>query len=119
MPVPDSVTVQFFDRSPVCTLALARHLQRPVSPTLAAEVARVLADRVYEPQVFFVRPLGFLVNTPARRISYQDALEFEALHEAAYREHGFTLVDVPAAPVPDRIAMIEEHLQGRLPPQRP
>jgi len=33
----------FFDRSPVCTLALCRFLGHPVSPPLAAEVDRAVA----------------------------------------------------------------------------
>ncbi len=109
-PVPSSVLVQVFDRSPLCTLALARYLQRPVTPSLAAEVTRVLDNRVYEQEVLLVRPLGFVEPTAARRISYQDSLAFEAVHEATYRGHGFTLLDVPRGPVLERVAAVEAHL---------
>jgi predicted ATPase len=96
----------FADRSPVCTLALSRYLGRTTSPDLASEVSRVVAERIYEPAVFFVRNLGFVEATAARRISFEDSLVFERLHEQAYRELGFELVDVPAGPLDDRVALI-------------
>jgi len=111
-PVPDGVAVQIFDRSPLCTLALARYLDLPVTPLLAAEITRIIRDRVYEPTVFLIRPLGFIEPTAARRISYLDALQFEAVHEAVYREHGFALVDVAPGPVDQRVAAVEQHLAG-------
>ncbi|MGH3772933.1 MAG: AAA family ATPase [Pseudonocardiaceae bacterium] len=91
-PIPSRVGVQFYDRSPLCTLALARFLRRPVTPLLAQEVARVTDEQVYEHSVFFIRPLGFIALTQARRISYQDSLQFEAVHEAVYREHPWAQV---------------------------
>jgi predicted ATPase len=104
-----SVRVQFYDRSPLCTLALAHFLHRRVSPLLAEEVDRVVREQVYEPAVFLVRPLGFIKPTAARRISYSDSLAFETMHRAVYRQHGFTLIDVPAALVTSRVAVIEQH----------
>ncbi|GAB1641843.1 AAA family ATPase [Krasilnikovia sp. MM14-A1259] len=109
-PVRAAVDVQVFDRSPLCTLALARYLRQPVSSSLAAEVDRVLTERVYEREVFLVRPLGFVAPTAARRISYEDSLEFELVHESVYREHGFTLVDVPPGPTVERVAAVEDLL---------
>ncbi len=104
------MSVQVFDRSPLCTLALARYLDLPVTPLLAAEVTRVTRDRVYEPVVFLIRPLGFIAPTAARRISYPDALEFQAVHEAVYREHGYRLVDIEPGPVEQRVTTVEHHL---------
>jgi predicted ATPase len=98
--------VQVFDRSPLCTLALARYLDRPVSPALAGEVDRVVAEGVYQRRVFLVRPLGFVTPTAARRISYPDALRFEQIHQDVYTAHGYDLVDVPAGPVATRVALI-------------
>jgi predicted ATPase len=95
----------FVDRSPVCTLALARHIRMPVSARLQTEVDRVVAGRCYA-AVFFVRNLGFIERTAARRISFADALAFEALHEQTYRELGFELIEVPAGPLPARAALI-------------
>jgi predicted ATPase len=96
----------FFDRSPVCTLALARFLSVPPSPLLTTEVARLVREKVYRPEVFFVRNQGFVAPTAARRISFSDSLAFEAVHERTYAEFGFRLVDVPAGPLPDRVATV-------------
>lgn len=97
---------ELHDRSVLCTLALARFLRCPETPLLTAEVARVVAAGVYLPAVFLIRPLGFIVPTAARRISYRESLDFERLHEAAYLEHGFQLIEVAAAPVAERAAFI-------------
>src|SRR5689334_1893218 len=63
--------VVFFDRSPVCTLALSRHLGRAAPPGLTAELERMRAGGLYEPTVFFVRNQGFVRATAARRISFE------------------------------------------------
>jgi predicted ATPase len=96
----------FFDRSAACTLALSRHLGLPESPALAGEIARLKADGAYEASAFFLRNLGFVEETAARRISLQDCLAFEAIHEQTYRDLGFQLIDVPAGPLAERVALI-------------
>ncbi len=101
---PDGIV--FFDRSPVCTLALSRYFGRPPSALLAAEVERVLASRVFERAVFFVRCPGFVTPTAARRISLPEALAFEKIHAGTYTELGFRLIDVPAGPLADRAALV-------------
>ncbi len=108
--VATDVDVQFFDRSPLCTVALALFLQQPVPQALAQEIARIIRDEVYESTVFFVRPLGFVTPTAARRISYEDSLVFEAVHEAVYRDHGFELVDVASGSVEQRVAVVEARI---------
>jgi predicted ATPase len=110
--VPPGVTVQLFDRSPICTLALARYAGWPVSRVLATEVERVLRAGVYERRVFFVRPIGFVTPTAARRITYEQSLRFERIHEEVYGGCGFTLLDVPPAPVPDRAAMVDRRIRA-------
>jgi predicted ATPase len=107
--VPETATV-FFDRSPVCTLALSRHLGFATSRLLAEEIDRILRGGVYEQTVFFVRHQGFIERTAARRITFEDALQFERVHEQTYRELGFELVDVPAGPLRDRVALIQQTL---------
>ncbi|MCS7477695.1 AAA family ATPase [Umezawaea endophytica] len=104
----------FFDRSPVCTLALSRYLGLTTSPLLAREVDRVLAERVYSTTVFLVRNQGFVQPTAARRIGFADSLDFERVHERTYRELGFELVEVPAGPLTERVALVERTV-GRLP----
>lgn len=107
----------YFDRSPVCTLALSRFLGHPATPMLAAEIERITAKRIYQPTVFFVRSQGSLHATAERRISYQESLAFECLHERAYRELGFTIADIPAGPLADRVGLVQDIVQ-RLPRSR-
>jgi len=112
--VPPDVCVQFYDRSPFCTLALALYLWQPVTPALAEEIARVTEEQVYEGVVFFIRPIGFVEPSAARRISYRDSLVFEAMHEMIYMGHGFEIVDVAAAGVAERVAAIEARVTSDL-----
>jgi predicted ATPase len=98
--------VQFHDRCVVCTAALARHLGYPVSPVLAAELERVTRDRIYESRVFFIRSLGFIAPTDARRISLEDAARFEKVHEDTYRALGFELVFIEPGTVAERVRAI-------------
>ena len=49
----------------------------------------MMREQVYESAGFLVRPRGFVTPAAARRISYQDALVFEAMHEVVSRDHGF------------------------------
>ncbi|MGW1463429.1 ATP/GTP-binding protein [Streptomyces sp. NPDC002308] len=99
--------VQVFDRSPVCTHALATYLGWPVSRALAAELERVTSQGIYERQVFFVRNLGFCEPTPARRISFHESLEFEKIHEQSYRAFGYELIDIPADDLSRRVQAVD------------
>lgn len=96
--------VQWFDRSPVCTLALARFTGAPVGPVLAAELDRI--QGAYEPRVLLFDLLGSITATPVRRIGFDEARRFEQMHVAAYTEHGHTVVRVPAAAPADRARLI-------------
>ncbi|MER7892776.1 AAA family ATPase [Micromonospora sp. NPDC094482] len=102
--------VQVYDRSPLCTLALARYLGRPVSPTLAAEVNRVALKGIYQRQVFLVEPLGFVTPTAARRISLAESLEFARVHTQVYVEHGHELVAIAPGSVTQRATAVATYL---------
>ncbi|MEV0844509.1 AAA family ATPase [Streptomyces sp. NPDC049954] len=104
-PVPAD-GVQFFDRSPVCTHALAVYLKLPHSPALVSELDRIAREAVYERDVFFVRNLGFCEPSAARRISFRESLEFERVHEQSYRTFGYRLIDVPAGPLTRRTGAV-------------
>ncbi len=104
-----SEPVQVFDRSPVCTYALAAFLERPVTPLLQAELE--LAGALYEREVFFFENLGFCEPTTVRRMSFEDALRFEAIHEEVYTRFGYRLIRIPPAPPEDRAAMIDTHIR--------
>lgn len=103
---PCDARVQFHDRSAICALALARHLGRPTPPELAAELKAIEDEGVFERRVFFVRNIGFVEPTSARRISFEESLAFEALHEEVYRETGYDLVEIPAMSVDVRVARV-------------
>ncbi|MFC7644092.1 AAA family ATPase [Streptosporangium lutulentum] len=98
--VAAATTVQIYDRSPICTHALGVYLGYPVSSALSAEIDRITRERIYERQVFFVRNLGFCEPTAARRISFEDSLKFERVHEESYRAFGYELIDIPVGAQP-------------------
>ncbi len=97
----------FFDRSPICTHALATWLGFVPPAALTAELERLTRRQVYERHVFFLQPLGFITPTAARRVSYDEALRFGDLHEETYRAFGYVCVKIPPAPLAARIAAIE------------
>ncbi|MBA3489791.1 MAG: AAA family ATPase [Longispora sp.] len=112
-----AAAIQLFDRSPICTYALSVYLGRPISPVLAAEIDRITREHIYEPQVFFIRNLGFVEPTAARRISFEDSLEFERIHEESYRAFGYSLIDIPAGELNERVAAITRVI-SRLTPRK-
>ena len=67
-----------------------------MSRALAAELERITSLGIYERQVLVVRNLGFCEPTAARRISFQESLVFEKIHEQSYRDFGYELIDIPA-----------------------
>lgn len=113
-PAPPGTSVQLYDRSPICTLALAHYGGQPVPQVLASEVNRILREGIYQQQVFVVRLLGFVTPTAARRISYAESVRFGRLHERVYRTHGYELVDVPAGTVEERAELIDRYIRSWL-----
>jgi predicted ATPase len=103
----DSASIQFYDRSPICTLVLANWLGHPVSDALRSEVERIRREKVYRPEVFFVRSLGFVTPTEVRRISLADSIRFGELHEDAYRALGFKLLYIDSATALQRVEAIK------------
>ncbi len=101
------VDVQFHDRAVVCTAALAVYLGSPLSPVLASELQRVKEESIYERRVFFIRHLGFITPTEARRISFEDTVRFEQIHEETYRGFGFELVSVEPGSLMERVSAIK------------
>ena len=101
--------VQFHDRCAVCTAALAVFLGYPQSPVLAGELERIRKEGIYEHRVFFIRSLGFITPTDARRISYEDTLRFEKVHEETYRGFGFELIG--PGKLLERVGIIKEAIR--------
>ena len=94
-------------RCTVCTAALAFYLGRPFSPFLAGELERVKKEAIYQRSVFFIRNLGFITPTEARRITFEDALRFEQIHEETYRDLGFELISVERGSLAERVSLIK------------
>ncbi len=99
--------IQFHDRSVICTAALALYLGNRVSKTLARELERVKECAIFQNRVFFIRNLGFVTPTEARRISFEEALRFERIHEEMYHNSGFEIFFVAPGSVSERVAAIK------------
>jgi predicted ATPase len=102
----DEDAQQFHDRSAICTAALATYLEYPVSEVLARELECIQAESIYEKRIFFIRNLGFIKPTEARRISWEDSLRFERVHEDTYRRFGFEILFIEPGTVSERVAFI-------------
>lgn len=109
---PGGVVVH--DRGPVCTLALATFLGRPVSPCLAAALQSLERDADYGREVFFIRNMGFIARTEARRIDYADALVFERIHEDTYRRLGYRLIDIAPDQLDTRVGAVVRHIRSTI-----
>lgn len=103
-------SIQFHDRSAICTAALAEWLKAPITNSLARELDRIARERIFANPVFFIRNLGFVAPTSARQIQLEEALEFERLHEKTYRDHGFDLFFVEPGSVRERADAIQRAL---------
>jgi predicted ATPase len=53
----------------------------PCLALLASELERVKKEAIYQHRVFFIRNLGFITPTEARRISFEETPRFEKIHE--------------------------------------
>ena len=102
---PDEV--QFHDRCVVCTAALTVWLGHPYTPFLAGELERIKEEGIFEHRVFFIRNLGFIMPTEARRISFEETVRFEKVHEEIYRDLGFELVSIEPGSLAERVSTIK------------
>lgn len=102
--------LHFYDRSPICTYALAMYLNFKPSANLMQEIERIKKYNIYDQKVFFIDNLGFIENTDARQISYEESLEFEKIHLDAYEKFGFSCVHIPAGSIEERVKLILEHV---------
>jgi len=104
--------VQFHDRSAICTAALAEYLGYPVSDVLSRELERIRTKSLYQKLVFFVRNLGFITPSAARRISFEETLRFERIHEETYRRFGFELTFIEPGTLAERLNAIKRVTQA-------
>lgn len=68
---------------------------------------RLKRESIFERQVLFIRNLEFISPTEARRISFEESLHFERIHEEIYRESGFDLISIDRASLSERVAQIK------------
>jgi predicted ATPase len=54
-----------------------------------------------------IRNLGFITPTEARRISFEETVRFEKIHEDTYRDFGFELVSVEPRSLVERVNIIK------------
>ncbi|MFG1924440.1 AAA family ATPase [Cryptosporangium sp. NPDC048952] len=97
----DSGGVQVYDRSPICTLALARHSGLPVTRALRTEVNRVVQSGIYQPLAFFVALFG-PTDAEAKRL--------EEMYRATYESCGFELVDIAPGEAEHRADLVDDVL---------
>ncbi|MCD6056044.1 MAG: ATPase [Gammaproteobacteria bacterium] len=102
--------VGFYDRSPICTYALAVYLGFQPSAMLLKEIDQILAESIYEKSVFFLDNLGFIENTDARKIRFEEALKFEQIHLNIYEQFGYEIIKIPALSIQERTQLILKRL---------
>ena len=108
----NSARIQFYDRSPICTVALAKWLGHPVSDVLRFEIERIRSENVYRSEVFFVRSLGFMTPTEKRRIGLADSIRFGKLHEETYLAYGFNVIYLDTASALQRVKAIKLNVEN-------
>lgn len=99
---------QWYDRSPICTLALSGHLGYPPSAYLLEEIERIERERIYQRQVFFSENLGFTQPSEARKITFEESLVFEQIHEETYISLGYNLIKIAPEALSQRVHRIIE-----------
>jgi predicted ATPase len=104
--------LQFYDRSPICTYALSRHLGYPPSPDLLEEIQRIEREDIYQKQVFFIENLGFCQPTEARKISFEASLAFEKIHLEIYLSLGYDIIKIPPHSLSERVQSITKNLSS-------
>jgi len=109
MRIADVAEVQFYDRSPLCTFALSVFLGFPISTTLANEMKRIEKEQIYQTQVFFIENLGFCEPSAARKITFEDSLKFEKVHEETYRSFGYECIRVAPKELSLRVGQIKRY----------
>jgi predicted ATPase len=97
---------RFSDRSVFCTLALAEWLGHPVPIRVLAQADQLAAAGWFQRRVFFVEQLGFIQPTEARRISFDEATRFAAMHAAVYRRFGFELLSIGPGSIAQRADLV-------------
>lgn len=89
----------FCDRSLICTYALALFLEIDPPAALLEDIPKMREDDTLQREVFFIENLGFIKNTEARQISFEETLRFEQIHREAYEKFGFSCISIKPSPI--------------------
>jgi predicted ATPase len=100
----------FFDRGMHDTLAYLRYYGFEVE----SWVEKLLQTSKYQ-KVFLLEPLGTFEHDYARTEDEDFAKKMHTLLHDAYAEFGMTPIFVKAAPIPDRIKFILDHVKAERP----
>jgi predicted ATPase len=71
---------------------------------------RIASGQIYQKQVFFIENLGFCEPSAARKISFEDSLEFEKVHEEAYRSFGYECLRIAPIELALRVEQIKRYV---------
>lgn len=104
--------LQVYDRSPMCTYALSRHLGYAPSACLVEEMERIERENIYQREVFFVEHLSFCEPTEVRKISFAESLLFEKIHTEVYISLGYHLIKIATDPLGERVHSIMEWIKN-------
>jgi predicted ATPase len=106
--------IQFFDRSPLDTYALCCYSNYPISAQLLKKIKNAQEAGSYEKEVLFIDNLGYIEPTEARKISFEDALHFEKIHEEVYGEWGYNCIKIPRQSISERVQTILSYVAPEL-----
>lgn len=96
------INLQFYDRSPICTYALAIYLGFEPSIILLKEIESIIDNEIYQKKVFFIENIGFCTPSNVRKITYEQSIIFERIHREAYEKFGFECINIAAKPIKER-----------------
>ena len=98
-----------FDRGIPDCIAYARHLGADPAPSIHA--AR---EHRYHATALVTAPWAEIYGTDdERKMTFEATVGFQRLIEAAYREAGYTLIEVPRGAIEDRAAFVLDFLRSR------
>ncbi len=97
----------FFDRGIPDVAGYLRLMDLPVPEY----VVRAIEQFRYSPQVFIAPPWPeIFTQDTERKQTFEEAVRTYDSLAATYREHGYELVKLPRAPVPERVRFVLEKL---------
>jgi predicted ATPase len=73
-------------------------------------MARIEKAQIYQKQVFFIENLGHCEPTAARKITFEDSLKFEKVHEETYRSFGYECIKIAPRDLSSRVEQITRYV---------